>query len=78
MKLWNTHVAAHPPWSDALLPLLCEGFVNTYAAEICHEKLRHNALLHFITLWEFGLLRGGEVEEYMRAIDRVQVKLNDS
>ena len=75
MKRWNAHVASSPPWADAYLPLLCEGFVKKYAAEICQEKLRHNALLHFITMWDFGLLLGSEVAEYMGAIDRVRVQL---
>lgn len=76
MKLWNTHVASCPPWADAYLPLLCEGFVKHFAAEICREKLLHNALLHFITMWDFGLLRGNEVTEYMMAIDRVQLGMD--
>lgn len=76
MKLWNTHVAAFPPWGDTFLPPLCESFVTMHAEEIYTEKMRYLALLHFITMWKFGLLRRDEVMEYMMEIDRVRVGMN--
>ena len=72
MKLWNTHVRAFPPYSDALLPAVCERFVTRFADVIVANELRYMALLHFLTMWDFGLLRKVEVARYMGLIDRVQ------
>lgn len=69
MKLWNTHLSACPPYGDRLLPLVCRRFVDQFADVIVRQKLRHNLLLHFVTIWDFGLLLAEEVVEYMQVID---------
>ena len=58
--------------------MLCESFVALHAREICTEKMRYLALLHFLTMWKFGLLRKDEVMECMMEIDRVQVGMNQA
>ena len=75
MKLWNTHIATFPPYGDTLWPATCERFVTRFAPTILANKLRYMALLHFLTMWDHGLLRGDEVAQYMGMIDRVQVGL---
>ena len=73
-QLWNTHLATFPPHGDRLLPVVCERFLQRFLPTIVREKLRYLALLHFINLWDFGLLLSEEVEAYMRQIDEFSVR----
>lgn len=70
MKLWNTHVATFPPYGDKLIPVVCEVFVKKFSGVIIKKKLRHNALLHFMSMWDFGLLLSEEVHQFLSHIDQ--------
>jgi hypothetical protein len=69
MKLWNVHIASFPGYGDKLVPLLCQRFLMKYGSVIIEKNLRYNLLLHFITMWDFGLLVSEEIYQYMRYVD---------
>lgn len=70
MKLWNTHIASFPPYSDGYIPIVIERFVRKFAAEICRQHLRYHCLFHLLTMYDFGLLRANEIQYYMMIVDR--------
>ena len=74
MKLWNTHIASFPPYSDGYIPIVCERFVRKFSSRIADEHLRYHCLFHFLVMHDFGLLRSDEVQYYMTIVDR-QVKV---
>lgn len=69
MKLWNTHITTFPPHGDRLLPFVCQRFLTKYGHVILEKNLRFNLLLHFFTMWDFGLLLSEEIHQYMKYID---------
>jgi hypothetical protein len=69
MCLWNLHINSFPSHGDRMLPIVCIRFIHRFANVIITKKLRFPLLLHFLNLWDFGLLLTEEVEEYMRMID---------
>jgi hypothetical protein len=69
MKLWNSHVASFETYGEKFLPLVCEMFVRRFGGEIANKGLRHNLLLHFMTMWDFGLLLSEEIEHFMNLAD---------
>jgi hypothetical protein len=79
MKLWIAHIAASSspssPFScstglgDRLLFVVCEQFVRQWGEEVAVRGLRHNLLLHWMTLWDFGLLLSEEIEALMNLAD---------
>jgi hypothetical protein len=76
MKLWNTHIHVFPPYSDAYLPVIVERFVTRFGDAIARRKLRYNLLLHLMTMWDFGLLRGDEVQRLIAVVDARVAELN--
>jgi hypothetical protein len=76
MKLWNMHIASFPGYGDKLVPLLCQRFLIQYGSVIIEKNLRYNLLLHFITMWDFGLLVSEEIYQYMRYVDGLVGKDN--
>ena len=70
MKLWNTHIASFPPYSDGYIPIVIERFVRKFAGEICRQHLRYHCLFHLLTMYDFGLLRANEIQYYMMIVDR--------
>ena len=78
MKLWNTHIATFQSYGERFLPGVCDVFVKRYGGEIANKNLRHNLLLHLMTLWDFGLLLSEEVELFMNKIDECIVHYHQS
>lgn len=69
MKLWNTHIFTFPPFGERLMPAVCQRFVERFANAIVEKNLRHNLLLHFLHLWDSGLLLVQEVEKFLEMVD---------
>jgi hypothetical protein len=78
MFLWNTHLHSFPAYSDALVGVCCERFVQRFADVIVAKRLRYNLLLHLLALWDFGLLLAEEVLQYVGVVDELQLQLNDA
>jgi hypothetical protein len=71
MKIWNLHLSTFPPHGDRLLPIICQRFVIKYGHILLEKGLRHNLLLHFMNMWDFGLLVAEEIYQYMNYIDNI-------
>lgn len=72
MTMWNAHIGACPPYSNAYVPMVTELFVRKFAAEILMKGLRHNLLLHLLNLADFNLLRIEDVHALVCFVDIVQ------
>lgn len=76
--LWNTHIATFPPYGDKLFPLNCYRFVTRFADVINRKGLRHGVLLHFLGMYDRGLLLAEEVAEFMTILDDYACKVSSS
>lgn len=78
MKLWNTHIHGFLPYADAYVPMVCERFVLKFGKEIVSKKLRHNLLLHLISLWDFGLVRADDIKKCVEIVDNIDKSIVQS
>lgn len=69
MKLWNRHLNSTIVIADAHLADACELFARRFAPNLLEKNLRHNFLLHLITLWDFSLLSVDDVTRCMETLD---------
>lgn len=73
MKLWNAHLSCCLPHSDTLLIYVCQRFVQKFGVSLVTKHLRHNFLLHLVTLWDFGLLTAAEVHQLIVDVDTIKI-----
>lgn len=76
MKLWNRHLNCTVVLADAHLADACELFARRFAPDLLGQNLRHNFLLHLITLWDFSLLSGDDVARCMAVLDAAAERCN--
>ena len=69
MKLWNAHVAEYVHYSDANVPFLCEEFARKWGAHLIARGLRHNFLMHLLTLWDFAVIDYASVDHCIGVVD---------
>jgi hypothetical protein len=48
---------------------MCQQFIELHAAQILRLNLRHNLLVNFLNMYDFGVLSSDEVSTLMRYID---------
>ena len=69
MKLWNVFCASYPPFSSSYVALACELFCRRFSAIIHSKGLRHNLLLHFLSLSDANLLSVDDIVRLMAIVD---------
>jgi hypothetical protein len=69
IKLWNRFVFKHPINADSRVAQAILKFVEVFGEEILSNNLRNATLLHFLNLWEFGLLEMKDIEKAMSRLD---------
>jgi hypothetical protein len=75
MKIWNIHINAFPPYSNAYIPLACQLFVRKFGFIIIKKKLRHNFLLHLLNLVDCNLIGLDAVQKSVTDLDSVAMAL---
>lgn len=72
MKLWNTHMQTRSiSYADSYVCMDCEDFVLNFGKAVLEKNLRHNFALHLINMWDFGLLKGDDIQRLLGMIDRI-------
>jgi len=69
MKMWNKWVTNNKAEGDSRVALMCQQFIELHAAQILRLNLRHNLLLNFLNMYDFGVLSSDEVSTLMRYVD---------
>jgi len=74
MKLWNTFLFhRNGIYSDKRVPEACEEFARKYGPKIKELNLRAEALMHLVTLWDFGLIDSVGITKVMGIFDKAVV-----
>lgn len=69
MKMWNKWMTNNKAEGDCRVALMCQQFIELHAAQILRLNLRHNLLVNFLNMYDFGVLSSDEVSTLMRFID---------
>lgn len=72
MKLWNGHIATCEAYSDALILFVCQRFVQRFGSTLVSKNLRHNFLLHLLTIWDFGLITAEALQQLINDVDKIK------
>lgn len=78
MKIWNQFACSNKAYGDSRVPLMCQQFLEKHAAEILAQNLRHNTLIHFLNMMDFGLLVPDELKNLMAYLDQLYLNQQKS
>jgi len=69
MKVWNRFIKSHTIIADNSLPSSCMNFLRNQYYMLQENDLRQNLLLHFMNLWDEGLLSSKHIMDCMVEYD---------
>ena len=78
MMMWHSHLKSFPYYADLYIPWITERFTRKHAPDLVHLGLRHNFLLHLITLWDYGLISSEDIESCILHVDKFAAGSNNS
>ena len=73
MMMWHSHLISFPVYADLYIPMITERFARKHAPDLIQLGLRHNFLLHLITLWDYGLISSEDMEKCILYVDKFAV-----
>ncbi|CAH1793789.1 unnamed protein product, partial [Owenia fusiformis] len=69
MKMWNHHAMHNNYVGDCEMGQACVDFAEKFKEELERKKLKRNLLLHFVNLFDFGLIQPDIVYKAMAVLD---------
>ena len=76
MMMWHSHLKSFRVYADLYIPYITERFARKHAPDLIRLGLRHNFLLHLITLWDYGVISSEEMENCILYVDKFALEGN--
>ncbi len=70
-KFWNRFMKSHEVIADHAIPSKCFEFIRNHANFLIEHGLRDELMLHFMGLWDSGLLSSTHLMTLMAEFDKV-------
>ena len=70
-KLWNRFMKSHAVTADHAIPSKCFHFIRTHATFLVENGLRDELMLHFMGLWDSGLISSTHLMTLMADFDKM-------
>lgn len=70
-KIWNRFMKSHSVIADNAIPLKCFDFIRMHADYLLERDLRDELMLHFMGLWDSGLISSTHLMTLMAEFDKI-------